>query len=348
MFYSARGTGKAFTIMDTTGKKKKRASFILITLNRADYLDRILTNVREFLTSDDELIVMDGGSTDNTREVIQKHKDIITLFESERDFGSAHALNKGILNSTGRFIMNLSDDDYFYADGVNKAIAVMEKNPEIDALVCGGEYYSQDFVNGEIKLLGYQYLSESKKLVSDVGNIFNNVAAGFLILNRRIIARVGLFDSIVQASDTEYMSRLILSKANFKYLNVKMFRLTFQQDSSARNNWQEAKKDRIIIAMRHGNWDEIMKHSLAEIGLALRLNDYPLGDWMLDLLWFKSLFRRYKKLRMFFLKAYLLGIHLICVVLRQIKKSPFIYTKVKQHIQKPESPVEPNWDGSLR
>src|SRR5512136_2252669 len=109
-------------------------SFVLCTYNRAQYLDKILDNVRDFIQCDDELIIMDGGSTDVTADVISKHSDIITVFESERDRGPAHAYNKAMLRSRGRLIMNINDDDYFYPEGVRKAIDTMDLNPDIDVL----------------------------------------------------------------------------------------------------------------------------------------------------------------------------------------------------------------------
>ena len=333
--------------MKTREENGKRVSFILITLNRADYLDKALTNMREFLTTEDELIIMDGGSIDHTYEVIKKHEDIITIFESERDFGVAHALNKGTLKSKGRILVNLSDDDYFYPDGVKRAIKVMEENQDLDALICGGEIYSQDSINGEIKLVSYLYLPPSEVLVSDIGNIFNNLAAGFLILNRRVIARVGLYDTTIMACDLDYMSRLVISKANFKYLNIKMVRCISWPQSSSRINWQRGYRDVIRILMRHGKWDEVMKYPLAEIGAALKLTDYPLGNWTLDLIWFKYHLRRYKKLNAIFLKAHLLGIHLLHIIMKPIKKF-LIHSRIKQDFHETKLPVEPLWDGSLR
>ncbi len=79
---------------------EKRVSYLISTKNRAEYLDRTLQNVREFITPQDELIIMDGGSTDNTAEVVQKHGDIVTLFRSEPDSGEAHGYNKAILGSS--------------------------------------------------------------------------------------------------------------------------------------------------------------------------------------------------------------------------------------------------------
>src|SRR5712692_3457942 len=102
-------------------KQDVRVSYILTTRNRAPFLDKALANVREYITPEDELIVIDGASTDDTAEVIEKHGDIVSVFQSEPDYGEAHGFNKGILLSRGQIIKILSDDDYLYPDAVRFA-----------------------------------------------------------------------------------------------------------------------------------------------------------------------------------------------------------------------------------
>ncbi len=250
---------------------EKRMSFILVTYNRASDLEKALNNIREFITSSDELIVIDGGSSDSTLNVLGKNSDIISYFESEKDFGIVHALNKGILRSHGRYLMNLTDDDYFYPDGIHKAINVMEENPEIDALLCGGEWYKETEVSGP-KLIGYQYLPEGKILAADIRNCLVKITTGFFLLRHEIISRVGLFDTSIQASDTEYSSRLIINKMNFKYLNVKIFRHISSPNSSENRNYSKAKIDIINIALRHGAWEFVLSSAFTFSDIANSLN----------------------------------------------------------------------------
>ena len=80
----------------------KRLSYILTTKHRADFLDNALTEYRKLLGPNDEMIVIDGGSRDRTREVIEKHKDIVDCFISEPDINSFHAQNKGHFLARGK------------------------------------------------------------------------------------------------------------------------------------------------------------------------------------------------------------------------------------------------------
>src|SRR5439155_11758122 len=81
-----------------------RVSYVLSTRNRADLLDRALAGARELVGREDELIVVDGGSTDRTAAVVEAHADIVSVFLSEPDTGEAHGLNRGLLRARGRFI----------------------------------------------------------------------------------------------------------------------------------------------------------------------------------------------------------------------------------------------------
>ena len=98
-------------------------SYVLATLNRADKMRSILENIASFKTTKDELIIIDGGSFDGTLNIIKSFGKLCDKVISETDRGVAHALNKGILLASGKYAVNLNDDDWFYKDGILKAIS---------------------------------------------------------------------------------------------------------------------------------------------------------------------------------------------------------------------------------
>ncbi|MGZ3586614.1 MAG: glycosyltransferase family 2 protein [Candidatus Limnocylindrales bacterium] len=79
-----------------------------------------------------EHIVMDGGSTDGTREILQQAADPRLQWVSEPDHGQAHALNKAFARSSGEIIGWLnSDDAYFSAEVVADAVALFKRRPDV-------------------------------------------------------------------------------------------------------------------------------------------------------------------------------------------------------------------------
>lgn len=116
----------------------KRVSYILVTKNRASLLKKALEKCRAFVQPEDELIVVDGGSNDGTREVVQQFKDIVDVFISEPDRDGSHAQNKGMLLARGKYVRSINDDDMYHPEALAEFIRVFDAHPEVDMLLCGG------------------------------------------------------------------------------------------------------------------------------------------------------------------------------------------------------------------
>lgn len=92
-----------------------------------------------------ELIVIDGLSQDNTVNILQKYKDSISYFVSEKDKGIYDAMNKGIDASKGEYVYFIGSDDVFYSnDTLSKAAVILEK--EKPDLLLGNMIYKNNVV----------------------------------------------------------------------------------------------------------------------------------------------------------------------------------------------------------
>ena len=195
----------------------KKVSFIITTKNRADYLDKMLELHRDLIHPDDELIIIDGNSTDQTPEIVNKYADIVDIFISEPDLSAAHALNKGMLISRGKYIKQLPDDDIIYLDAMEQAIQVLEAHPEVDVLVCGGtkqrgEHYSN------------VYLPPGVNYGKRVEDVFKYGACGTgFIIRRSSLSIIGTFHPTNMAADKEFILRAISRGANVKFCRIKLF-----------------------------------------------------------------------------------------------------------------------------
>jgi len=195
----------------------KRVSYILPTKNRAELLEKSLLLLRDIVKPQDELIIIDGGSYDNTRDVVERHRDFVDMFVSEPD-GPGHATNKGILFARGRYIKHLADDELISPDGIEQAIGVLDAHPEIDLLVCGSTVY----LTGETKP-SYIYVPPGAHYGTHPDDIlrFWTGSGDCFIIRRSLFAKVGIFSSTV-VNDYEFIARCLFLKANVKFCRINL------------------------------------------------------------------------------------------------------------------------------
>jgi len=178
-----------------------RVSYILATKNRAGWLDRSFANAQQLKTDQDELIVVDGNSRDDAREIIDSYKSTIDKLIIEDDKNIAHALNKGILAASGRYVKQLEDDDLIEPSEMERAVNYMEEHPEIDLLVCGG--VKQEGPNKVITQAPETYGSNTE-------DVFKYGACGTGFVHRRdSFAKFGLINTDYVAIDREFVLRVI-------------------------------------------------------------------------------------------------------------------------------------------
>ena len=95
-----------------------KLSIITVNLNNAEGLRKTIESVVSQTFTDFEYIVIDGGSTDGSIEIIKQYTDKITYWVSEPDKGIYNAMNKGILRAKGEYCLFLNSGDYLYSDTV--------------------------------------------------------------------------------------------------------------------------------------------------------------------------------------------------------------------------------------
>ena len=84
---------------------------------------------------------MDGGSKDNTVEVIKKYSEKISFWESKKDKGQSDAINKGLKKATGDIVAWLNSDDMYTDNALQRVADIFLKNPEVD-IVYGNVWQS--------------------------------------------------------------------------------------------------------------------------------------------------------------------------------------------------------------
>lgn len=113
-----------------------RISIVTPSFNQGQFIEETICSVVDQNYPNLEYIVVDGGSTDKTIEVIRKYEPHLSYWVSEKDRGQVHAINKGLARATGEIFGFLNSDD-LYVPGTFAAVGeYFEKHPETE-WVCG-------------------------------------------------------------------------------------------------------------------------------------------------------------------------------------------------------------------
>ena len=107
-----------------------KVSIITPSFNQGQFLEASIRSVLEQDYPNIEYIVVDGGSKDQSVEVIKKYQDRLTWWVSEKDKGHADALNKGFSHATGEILAWLNSDDIYFPNAVSEAVAILKSHPE--------------------------------------------------------------------------------------------------------------------------------------------------------------------------------------------------------------------------
>jgi len=132
-------------------------SIVTPSFNQAAYLEQALRSVLEQDGVEIEYIVIDGGSTDGSVDLIKKYASRLTYWVSEKDSGQAEAINKGMQQAHGEIIAWLNSDDYYLPGAVSAAVRTFEQNPE--AVLVYGDMLAVDANGQMINHLHYRPLT---------------------------------------------------------------------------------------------------------------------------------------------------------------------------------------------
>ena len=164
-----------------------KISIVTPSYNQGQFLEETILSVLGQNYPNLEYIIMDGGSTDESKEIIKKYADDLYYWVSEKDSGQANAINSGFKISTGEILMWLNSDDILMPNILHKVAAKCMKNENIlyfgncihfknsvDGLFCFGSNVKKQHEN--IKLIAADYIIQpssfwSRKIWEEVGEL---------------------------------------------------------------------------------------------------------------------------------------------------------------------------------
>lgn len=111
-----------------------RISLITPSFQQADYLEECLSSVRDQGHAAKEHIVVDGGSTDGSRSIIERHAQALAWWCSEKDAGQSQAINKGLAHATGEVFGWINSDDALLPGALERVGRAFDEDPAITVL----------------------------------------------------------------------------------------------------------------------------------------------------------------------------------------------------------------------
>lgn len=192
-------------------------TYILTTYNKIDFLKIVLSDLLENCTFNEDVVVVDGGSTDGTVEYLNSlntHLNISTII-SEKDKGEAHGFNKAMLLAKGDLIKVITDDDIFHWPSVRACKNYMIANNTIDMMGSNGVGLN---LAAENIFSPMNYTNEFNQW-KNTNKVFSFCGLG-LMIRRSSIPLLGLFDVNYTLVDAEYTLRSTSKKIGLAWLTT--------------------------------------------------------------------------------------------------------------------------------
>lgn len=255
---------------------KPLVSIITIAFNSESTIEQTIQSVINQTYDNIEYIIIDGGSTDGTIDILRRYEDRIAYWISEPDKGIGDAFNKGIAASTGEMIGMINADDWYSVNAVELVVSeYLEKGKFIYHAKL--QYWNSD-------MTPYYVFSGNHEKILKRGTINHPT----VFVPKKIYEEIGLFNiNFHNAVDYEWLIRAKLRGKKFCYIDhiVSNMRLAGTSDEKWLNNYTEIFRARNL----HGI------HYVKNLLLFLEMVTITLCRKLLEFIGFRGIVRFYRK-----------------------------------------------------
>ena len=211
-----------------------RVSIITVVYNNVEYIGDAIQSVLSQDYDNVEHIVIDGGSTDGTIDIINKYKDEISLFISEPDKGIYDALNKGVIHASGDVVAILHSDDQFCDSYVVSDI--MKQMGKSKAEFCFSDMIIVDSLSG--KVLRYYMANYFKRWMFRIGWMPPHPTC---FISKSLFDEFGMYSTEYKiGGDFDFLVRIFYGRSiRWTYLNRITVRML--QGGASNSGWRSKK-----------------------------------------------------------------------------------------------------------
>lgn len=234
-----------------------KISAILPNYNMAEFLQRSLRSLLIQTLPFHEIIVVDDGSTDESLAVIYQIKDKyprVRLIRHEKNKGVNAALNTGLQQAVGDYVMLCAADDYYGTNVVEKAQAVISQHPGV-GIICGDAVVERfDLTLPFYRMLPFppnQFLSPTAfKKIANKGYVGFNGGGGML-MNRQAVMAAGMMHDQSRWHSDWILYFIIAFRHGIYYVNDVFTHITMRKESYSEGKRSIEQQDQVMLQTLH-------------------------------------------------------------------------------------------------
>ena len=229
-----------------------KISIITPSFNQVDFLERTIRSVIDQDHPNIEYIIIDGGSTDGSVDLIKKYEHRLAYWVSEKDRGQAHAINKGLERATGDWVAWQNSDDTYYPGAFSQLAEAAQANCNAKLIIGNMNLIDRD----DVLLRDLKYVRPTYKSLLSEGMVLTNQSAFW---RRSLHQEIGLLSEAFDCSfDYEWFLRLLAHTSQSHHVNATWgaLRLHEQTKTSNRQDVFDQECRQILSGREHTTLDK--------------------------------------------------------------------------------------------
>ena len=217
-----------------------KISIVTPSYNQGQFLERTILSVLNQNYPNLEYIVIDGGSSDNSIEIVKKYEKYIDYWISEKDKGQSDALNKGFKKASGDIFFYLASDDVLLPE-VLKKVAIIFKNEDVDYL-----YGNRLIIDAEDNIISERRCVRYIPFLTKLGMLTSGSFASYpdsSFYRKSFYDHIGGFDiTLHNTMDTDFVLKAMSLSKKIKFLREYIIGFRVTPSSKTVAYWNDIRK----------------------------------------------------------------------------------------------------------